>query len=168
MSDKFYNFTPHTLNLYDNDDKCILQLPSDGCIRLSSSKQKRIEEHSEKYKMEIYSEPSFETFYGLPEDWNDKKLKYPDEYRNIIVSKIVADWMKNEVYTGNEILDQNGILNVFYPDTGPESAIRKDGNIIGVKRLCWSWGPKPRELEEECQEIKEDVLNFLMAACQYG
>lgn len=159
------NLTPHPICLYDGEE-CIKRIPSSGVALLSSSTQKRIDSLCAIHCVEIFTEPEYEKIVGLPEEWKQQRIESPEDRRCIIVSKISAEWLKQQLYQCREILDEYGIRSVFYPDTGPESAVRKDGQIVGVRRLCWSCGGYSDE--HYVDEPDEKTLNFLMAACQYG
>ena len=126
---KLYNLTPHTLTIINDD--ITKTLPSVGCVRLSTSGQKRLDVYSDAFGVEIYTEPRFEFAYGFPDELKEGVPK------NVVVSKIVADWIVGVDWV--HILKHSNIKRVFYPDTGPESAVRKDGAIIGVRRLCLAY-----------------------------
>jgi hypothetical protein len=54
---------------------------------------------------------------------------FPEHEKNVIVSKMAADWMFKHKYKYKD-------LTIWAPDTGPDSVVRDDkGGIKGVKRM---------------------------------
>ena len=128
--EKILNLTPHTIVLQflkDNskgDDKIEEKVefhPSGIVARCTGNEScQKLQGSSELYGIPIYGRLGFTGVQGLPED---KSIP-------IIVSEMVAR------YISENSVDEHARLQVFYPDTGPESAIRNEkGEIIAVKRL---------------------------------
>lgn len=138
---KVFNRTPHKITIVrikpdrpngktlDENDYVILKiiLPTGPSIRLSSEPQEYLPFYSEMCTVPVRTAQKFSGVIGLPEKENF----------NIIVSEPVARYIHEhmrDTYKGN----------VFFPDTGPLSAVRysqdfgdgrKQGDIMGVMYL---------------------------------
>ena len=114
------NFTPHLICLYKGDE-LVHKIPSSGEIRLVSTERKAI---SEWRGIPILQAPWYYAYAGIPDEF----LKKDGPERNIIVSAVVAEFLKD--------LEISEKIHVFAPDTNPEHVVRNStGQIIGVKAL---------------------------------
>jgi hypothetical protein len=107
---KLRNFTPHPLVVVDEESKEVLNLSSEGSIRL----REKIEGFPQVVDGITFVEKEYQASDDLPS---------PEEGVLIVVSKMVMDAISNR-------------LDLVCPDTGPDSAVRDaDGRIVAVKRL---------------------------------
>jgi hypothetical protein len=144
----FENRTPHLLRVYYIDRDSFSEprgvlvsfKPVGSPIRLNSPTQECLGliDKVPVYTAPLYSD-SIANFDYHNERFNaNEVIKQEDLHPNIIVAQVVAPYIPKWFRGG-----------VYFPDTGPASAIRDDtGNIVAVRHLC-QYRPERPYFEED-------------------
>ena len=122
------NLTPHAINVHvaNNDDRPattprVVTFPPSGTeTRLRSNPQVQVATLPN--GVPIFTAPSFREDALADFPFKDDA---PQNHRDVLLSMLVVPHIP-EWFTGA----------VYFPDTGPGSAIRENGKIVGVARLC--------------------------------
>ncbi len=119
-NDSMLNLTPHDVVVFINDDMMTVTYPcGKESARVCTKTQNFVS--ALRNGVKVYSAPAFEdTLTGFPFSDNQKQVHHPNLIVSMVVGNHIPSW-----YRGN----------VYVPDTGPGSAIRENGQIVGVKRL---------------------------------
>lgn len=142
---KMINLTPHPIDIFGNDNTIIKSFKSEGNLRLEESFQKELEPiFCDDVEIPVVS-PA--VFTGLSDFELVKDLK-PNE--NICVSKFTADALVSDF---KHVIPKG--VGIFSPDSGNNGVVRKEGRILGVKRLV-----RCNEIHEEIQYLSliENIL----------
>ena len=124
---KIVNMTPHDV-VVRLDDGSETQYKASGKVaRARTKKQTKIGDLDD--KTPIYTLQEFEGVDMPP---------FPNGTTAIIVSMIVGDQLKIAGLTHVNASAPNGTsIEVYAPDSGPEAAIRTNGDLIATKRLVY-------------------------------
>jgi len=125
---KMLNLTPHPLRVQPVNAAIILPAPVVPAV-LETEPQRKIGVVTDGSAVcvDVVTPQRFKGVTGLPADCS--------AYSVVIVGTFVAQWL----VVRPELLERHRIRCLLSPDTGPESALRTNGSVSGVRRLQQHW-----------------------------